>query len=35
MFRGKNKNIKIMHEKLNNAKIMCNHLKYKRSIKKM
>ena len=35
MFREKNKNMKIMHEKLNNARIMCNHLKYKHSIKKM
>ena len=35
MFREKNKNIKIMHEKLNNARIMCNHLKYKYSIKKL
>ena len=24
-----------MHEKLNNARIMCNHLKYKHSIKEM
>ena len=33
--RKKNSNIKITHEKLNNARIMCNHLKYKHSIKKM
>ena len=34
-FEKKNSNIKIMHEKLNNARIMCNHLKYKHSTKKM
>ena len=33
MFRETNSNIKIMHEKLNKARIMCN-LKYKNSIKK-
>ena len=34
-FAKKIVNIEIMHEKLNNARIMCNHLKYKHSIKKM
>ena len=35
MFGEKNSNIKIMPKKLNNGKIMCTHLKYKHSIKKM